>query len=391
MGTKLFSDLITFTRASSATRVNSSGRVEAVASDKPRFDYDPVTLQPKGLLIEEQRTNLLTYSRDLTTNWTGFGASIESSTELAPDGSAANKFVESSGLAEHGVFQITTTSGSNAYSIYLKNNGRRYAVLRRDSGTGSLVVFDLQAGAVTQEFNAKGSIINAGNGWYLCSMTSSVSTGNTVLKGSDVAAGVVVNSIYTGNGVSGFFVYGAQLEAGAFPTSYIPTTAAAATRAADAAMITGANFSSWYRQNEGTFMCSWRIQDTTSQTDSQHQLIWVNTSGTNPTIALRLGYNAGRRMRGYAQDGSAVFQYAVDAPVTAATIGSTAIAYSSSNDFALCDSGGTVSKNTSGNISSFSVNQMQIGAGSGVLNGWVSRVAYYPRRLTDAELQELTT
>lgn len=314
MGTKLFSDLITFTRASSATRVNSSGLVETVASDQPRFDYDPVTLQPKGLLIEEQRTNLL-----------------------------LNSLLDGSALPTQ---TVAVTAQAYTLSFY---------------GAGTVTLSGVYTAVVS------------GNGVY---------PARTTLNFTPLAGSLVCT-------VSGTVQF-AQLEAGAFPTSCIPTTTAAATRAADAATITGANFSSWYRQDEGTFMCSWRIQDTTSQTDSQHQLIRVNTSGTNPTIALRLGYNAGRRMRGYAQDGSAVFQYAVDAPVTAATIGSTAIAYSSSNDFALCDSGGTVSKNTSGNISSFSVNQMQIGAGIGVLNGWVSRVAYYPRRLTDAELQALT-
>ena len=58
---------------------------------------------------------------------------------------------------------------------------------------------------------------------------------------------------YDGNGTSGIYLWGAQLEEGAFPSSYIPTTTAAATRSADVASITGTAFSGWYRQDEGTF------------------------------------------------------------------------------------------------------------------------------------------
>ncbi len=364
---------------------NPAAAFTSTAYYGPRFDYDPVTLAPRGLLIEEQRTNLLTYSRDLTTNWIVFGASIATSTTLAPDGLAANKLVESVGFAEHGIYQITTTSGSNAYSIYLKENGRRYAVLRRDSGTGSLVVFDLQLGTVTQQSNATGSIQYVGNGWYLCSMVSSSSTGNTVLKGSDVGTGVITGSMYTGDGVSGFFVYGAQLEVGAFATSYIPTTTAAATRAADVATMVGDNFSNWYDQSAGTFVVN-GLCGTNTGGNSGVLSAYNKASGTDNRLSLRYGNtiisSGGALQATFAQTPNANQTYAY------------ALAYAV-NDFAqtLRTTSTSTLTDNSGSLP-IGINELEIGgveAFAGLENnGWIRRIAYFPRRLSNSELQAVT-
>ena len=95
------------------------------------------------------------------------------------------------------------------------------------------------------------SIVSVGNGWYLCIGTVTVNT--TGSTGINFSINNGSTNSYTGDGYSGIYLWGAQLEAGAFPTSYIPTTSASVTRNADVASMTGTNFSSWYRQDAGCF------------------------------------------------------------------------------------------------------------------------------------------
>ena len=82
---------ITFTRTTGASNpaafVNSSGYITAATNDQPRFDYNPVTLACKGLLIEESRANLLLQSENFSTTWTNFASSesLESVTNPTND------------------------------------------------------------------------------------------------------------------------------------------------------------------------------------------------------------------------------------------------------------------------------------------------------------------
>ena len=111
-------------------------------------------------------------------------------------------------------------------------------------------------GTISRDDDSIGSIVDVGNGWYRCIITfTTVSTSGAVINpviylidnaNATRAAGM------TGDGYSGIFIWGAQLEQGSFPTSYIKTSGASATRSADNASITGENFSSWYRQDEGS-------------------------------------------------------------------------------------------------------------------------------------------
>jgi hypothetical protein len=111
--------------------------------------------------------------------------------------------------------------------------------------------FNISTGTIQNlDSGLTGSITAVGGGWYRCSATATATAtaSNTV----QIRTATASSSFYEGNGTGTIFLWGAQLEAGAFATSYIPTTTAAATRSADVANITGANFSSWYRQDEGT-------------------------------------------------------------------------------------------------------------------------------------------
>ena len=195
---------ITFTRASTATRVNERGLIETVAANVPRIDFDPVTLACKGLLIEEARTNAL-----------------------------LNSLIDGTPLTTQ---SVTVTAATRTLSFY---------------GTGQVVL----SGAHSATLTGTGAFPNI-----------------TVLTFTP-AAGTLTLTV-TGD------VKFAQLEVGTFPTSFTPTADAAVTRAADVASMTGANFSSWYRQDEGTFV----IEGDTSYTASNFPVFSSVSDGTGNNI-----------------------------------------------------------------------------------------------------------
>jgi hypothetical protein len=224
----------------------------ATAYYGPRFDAFPVTCLPRGLLLEGARTNLLTYSDQFSNAaWLKFGASVSADATISPDGTTnADKLVENSANAEHGTYQSIITSGTTVFSVFLKKGERSFAQIRKDT---HFAVFDLQNGVVTQQSGGTGVIQNQGNGWYRCSIIST-QAGDAVIKTSNVGTGLTASYAYLGDGTSGIFIWGAQVETGNFASSYIPTGASTATRNADSAIMTGNNFSSWYTLQSGTLV-----------------------------------------------------------------------------------------------------------------------------------------
>lgn len=239
---------MTFTRASTATYTGPDGLLKTAGVNEPRYDYDPVTGEALGLLIEEQRTNLQTKSAHIS-SWTPKLATLYPADAIAPDGTlSAIKLTEDTSALTNHFARATIQSlsiGVYSFSVFLKNNGRRgHLHLETAPYTGSVgAIFDLANGTCTYtavsapELNTPiGSISAAGNGWYRCTLTFSVSA-----AASGVPYVITANSsntdFYTGDGVSGLYLWGLQLEAGAFPTSYIPTPATFTGRASTATYL----------------------------------------------------------------------------------------------------------------------------------------------------------
>ncbi len=391
---------VTFTRASGGTRTNQKGVIELIPSGVPRIDYDPVTLVCKGFLIEEARTNLLTYSEQLdNAAWTKTRSSVSANAAVAPDGTTtADKLVEDATASNtHIAYEVVALSAATSYtySIYAKVAERSQLMLFVQStgfsdAAARYVLFDLSnvSTSLLTGTGATAAIASVGGGWYRCSlMFNGTAAASPYIQVALCAAGT---NVYTGDGTSGLYIWGAQLEAGAFPTSYIPTVASQVTRAADVASMTGANFSNWYRQDEGTFVCDWAQALTTSTADAFGLYKVTGTGGANPSIAVRMGYATFRRIRSYAQDAGSVFEYAIDGSAETGTSGRHALAYGPTNDFASSSSGAAVVTDTTGDITDFACNTLQIGVLGTRLNGHIARLAYYPKRLTNAELQALT-
>lgn len=392
---------ITFTRSSTATYFDAQGVLRTAASGVPRIDHDPVTGECKGLIPEEARTNLLTYSEQFdNAAWGKSAASVSANMATAPDGSVgADKLVEDTGAATHYVYaSASSTTNTNAYtaSIYVKAAERSLVNLFVVEGATfariAQCTFNLAtgvAGSMTLGGGATGSatIQSVGGGWYRCSVTATLGGTETSIQLRVRLADAGGNTSYTGNGTSGLYIWGAQLEAGAFPTSYIPTTSAAATRAAAAPSMSGTNFSEWYRQGEGAFVVFARRDSL-----SAGRLITLSDGTASNQIRINVVVSSTSLRADLEVVTGGVSQASTTTTPVFAVGSMVAIAFAyKADDFAISVNGTTVVTDTSGTVPT--VDRVHIGtdhAAANHYNGTVARIAYYPKRLTNAELQAIT-
>jgi hypothetical protein len=325
----------------------------------PRFDYDPVTLAPKGLLIEEQRTNLCLQSQAISTSpWVpnSFETCVPSTLVDPAGGLNAFKINLGASTFERWQQSITVVSGTT-YTLS--------AWVRTTSGTTS---FRLRFAAGVQSPD-----LVATTTWQRFTYTLTAAT----------TAGFFAFLAPTTGAATEIHVYGAQLEAGAFPTSYIPTTTAAATRAADVAVMQGANFSNWYNAVNGTLFVEFtpvgaftNARVAASLNDgSTANFMYVGTRngsatyGTNNRVAAGAITTIGSF--GAANTSQQKAAFAFDGAGQAATFNSAAVA--------------TATEAVPG------VSQLNMGGVTSVtVATYISRIAYYPRKLSSSELQGIT-
>jgi hypothetical protein len=388
-------NLITFTRASTGTFVGSNGLIQSAASGVPRFDHNPTTGESLGLLVEEARTNLVTYSTDLTNAvWTIANLTRSKETLAGPAGTVPydkltlGTFTASQG-ATYSLISPLTDGTIYSVSIYVKQGTCRYVYLGFQRSSSSLVgaYFDLLTGAGINGglvSAADTSVTPVGNGWLRIQMKVAnagagpngnffflpMTTGTPTVDGSG-------NRLYNGNGET-LYVYAPQVEAGSFPTSYIPTVASTVTRAADVASITGANFSSWYNQSAGTFS----ILTSTVKAVYGTGILATYTNSSQEDVLYAGGPN---NLEYYANGFGVVAQ-------ATAGLGSktaTAISYNASQ-IALTSQG--ASPATAPGSLSRTANNLEIGSRKTDywLNGTIARLAYWPTRLYDQALQYIT-
>jgi hypothetical protein len=348
---------ITFTRTSSATRVNSDGLIEVVPANSPRFDFDPVTGECLGLLVEESRSNILPYSEDFSQSaWVTFGtASKSSNVATAPDGNFTADSITipiSSGVFDNIAVAANTT---HTFSSYIKG----------DVGSTIRILSNANSSGVVSK------TVTVSEVWQRYSVTFTTNS-------SDVNSSIQFD---TGGGKT-FYVWGAQVEQGAFPTSYIPTSGSTVTRTADNANITGSNVESWYRQDEGTFISDSRIL----QSGVKTQGVWGIGDGTNQ-ISLRSPQVTGDRFRGNIGN---IFTVAPGTGDTLLNTFKAAISYTSTVGRLQV---GTASNEVTPSQLPINPNTFGIGnlgGGSTPLNGIIKQIIYYPVKLDNNILQTLT-
>jgi len=329
-------------------------------SAAPRFDHDPTTGESLGLLIEEGRTNLITYSEDLS-QWTSIDNATLSTAISTPGSTAASRLTSttSSTWARAWAPLYSGSGADTVGSVYLRGDTPFTASLR--------IRYD----------NVQVSIqnVNVTTDWQRFSLNAT----GSFTGGADLMVFLNADGV-SGTSVSGrtLDIWGAQLEAGDFPTSYIPTSGSTVPRAADVASITGSNFSRWYNQGEGTI--SFRVKSPTNPV--QYPVVIDDSTNNNRHLfAISNSYQYQIRVSGSTEA-------QMDAGSVLSPFNSIAGGYKTNNT--------AVALNGSVNVDNIAsiptCNRLSIYRYSGVtFNGHISRLTYYPYRLPDATLQEITS
>jgi hypothetical protein len=319
--------------------------------------------------------------------WTKDAVSISANQIIAPDGTlGADKLVEDTNNVPHFVYTAAsiTLTGGLVYTLtwHLKAAERTTATI--GSGSSRLLVnttVDLSAGTITSSAASSSSIQNIGNGWYRVRATQTCgSTG-----GIQPLVYLQTTAAYAGDGTSGIYIWGAMLETGAFATPYIPTVASQVTRVADSAVMTGVNFSSWYRQDEGAFFVEAQVPSTGG---SARRMVSANLSGASANSIQVAISSTG--LAGYyeARINNAADVAATNGTIVSGAVFKSALSYKV-NDYAFSTNGAAVGTDTSALVPE--VNQIEVGTHAATkLNGYIKRLTYYPQALTSANLQAVT-
>jgi hypothetical protein len=380
---------VTFSRTSSASYYNSSGVLTIASANVLRFDYNPATLAPSGLLVEGPSTNLLLHSGDLT-NAATFGGNVNGvavsvSSVKASDGATDyTKILASAGLSQHecqaGPF--TVSSGATVtLSFELTYGNQQYVGLALYYGSWHLCAFDIQnglTGAASAGYTS--SLINLGGGRYRCSITATIA-GTSVYAGLFLVNGNSTSTAgFTAAGTEYTYAIFSQLEVQQFATSYIPTTSSSASRAAD-----NLSAATWPAITAGTVYV---------KADTLYGAL------TQRLIQIDDGTAANRASLSFNGSAAGEFDFlaggASEASLTAGSIAANTPAQLAAafqaNDFALVGNGGSPSASASGGVPPFS--RLRVGqdaANANNLFGHIAQIGVWNNlRGPNASLQNIT-
>jgi hypothetical protein len=358
------------------------------SNNEPRIEYD-ATGAVKGLLIESARTNLYLNSSDTSTN-SSFGITKTSDSAVSPDGTTTADLITPDTSYPRHLFQYSSSYSAGdgsveTYSFYAKSNGYNLIeVSQRNQGGGTVTKFDLSAVTATTTGGTEilKSIEDVGNGWYRCSaayITSSVRPYPAIeFLDTDGSQGFVPDE------TSGIYFWGHQLEAGSFPSSYIPTSGSTATRAADVATIPRSSFG---HHNEAS---TWVVEFTPTfpSVDTNQLVLYRNGSGYD----FHIWSTSVNSMTAQFMNSASSPNF----PITANQTSKIAVVVKHGEYLSVCVDGGSISQNSvlsdttlhTPTVVGYADVDYKIG---GDQLGHIKSIKYYPRRLTNTQLQELTT
>ena len=380
-----------FTRGSTGTFVGSNGLIQSAAVNAARFDHDSAGVC-RGLLIEESRTNQWSASEDFGSSfWSLINTTtLNSNNTTAPDGlTTADRFTVGSTTQEYGVFRNTFSfvSGTTyTISCYFKaDQVTRVSIYAVTQATLPIdAYFDLTGnGSVTANASGTASIQRLSNGWYRCVITGTALA--SAVTSVRISAATTGNSrSYVGNSTDSFWAWGAQLEAGSFPTSYIPTTTGSVVRSADVCSITGANFTSFWNTNEGAIFASGDPRFNAGAAT----LVMAN-SGVN---ANQIVFDRSTTTIKFGIANSGTYTASIQQNSTNGSFVKISGAYATNNARSALN--GVLGTPDTSVIVPTNLNRFNIGAsGTGnaeYTNGCISEIKYFRKPLSNAKLQSLT-
>ena len=384
----------TFTRGSEATFVNAQGLIESTASnDAPRIDY---STGAKAFLLEPQSTNLIPYSEDFS-EWTNtrssdsIGFTSPNGTNNATllitesDSASNNKYIQSD------LFNISSGAKITG-SVFLKANQLNWArvILVNSSLNKSIdCFFNLESGVVGTSSATGSSTVSStsiedyGNGWFRCNIVGDLDTSTNCRMRCYLADGDNDSSVY-GDGTSGIYIYGAQIEQQSYATSYIPTSGASATRNQELCN----NATPVINSEEGTLYAE---MATLADTDSIYRAISVSDGTTSNRAIIRYNLGASDITFLYVKDGVASANIYHIGSEKASDFNKFAFSWKL-NEFKVYLNGTQVGvTDTVGNVSNAFT---KLSFNDGVANpfyGNTKGLKVYPKALADVQLEDLTS
>ena len=369
-----------FSRALSATVVNKAGLIETVGSGEPRIDFLGNT---KGALkLEPQRINSIADSEDFS-QWSPTGGGVTSNQTISPDGSlSADKLFAQTNNGQHRVnFSSSNASGATTFSFFVKSAEYNSVWGRIGSST---VYFNLENGESYNNTTATTSSMKYyGNGWYRCIITKEVSISNEICR-INLTQSYKDSDDWTGDGTSGFYVWGAQHEVGSYATSYIPTSGSIKTRVADACNNSGND--QVINSTEGVFYAE--VENSSPSTSTRGWVLQSSLNNGSDLIGIR--FNSSQLINFYLRANS-VTTINVNVSNTYNGFIKIALKYKSGEN-SLWINGVEVHSNTT--AFSFNNSLSNLGNYDGLGNyGYfnIKDTKLYNTALTDSELQKLTT
>ena len=376
-----------FTRPGSATRINSSGLIETVATGVPRLNYpliDGVVNGCPSYLLEPQSINRIPDSEALST-WGQTNVTTVDNSAISPDGTlSASKITNNPTSGSHRLIELATTvnsSGEATYSVFLKKGTMTTCFVNLFSGsTISNADVDLVNGTIKGGVGTNHKIEKYPNDWFKVSITGTLaSTSTFVYIYLKQLSGYVANNEF-------LYAWGGQLEENDYPTSYIPNygSAAGATRSAETA--NGAGNSQIFNDSEGVLFAEISALDKNTT-----KKITLN-NGSNSQVLVLEYTSTVNQIRVFLSNGSLQFnEYVTLSDVT--NNNKISIKYKV-NDFSLFINGFELAKDLIGTTfaeGTLTNLNFDDGAGNADFYGNTKQIQYYDSALTDSELETLTS
>jgi hypothetical protein len=342
--------------------------------------------------MEESRTNLALQSENHpSATWNKTGLTVASASNTDPAGAATSNLVsEDISVGLHRLFQATSYVSGTSYSIscFFKYAGRQFVAVNHPTvAANGTSIFDIQNGTITLSGSGVTSSITAyPNGWYRCvvnGVSSTTGSASHIIQGS--TTGGVLTGSYSGLNGPAFYIYGSQVEAGSFPTSYIPTTTASVVRSADVCSITGGDFTGFYNQSEGTIVGSGLTNQPILIASTE--LFRASDGTNNNRVQVGMTNSPTEAVRPFIVASGTTTYSNKHGTATVGVERKVGTAYKT-ND-AISAFNGTLGTLDTTVTPPTTCNNVSLFTGFG--NGTISSLRYFKKRLSDAKLQTLTT